>query len=607
MDWTRRLRANPLRARLHAVALAAFALTVGACLGFGAVTARAAESDGSASPPAPENAPMVSAEGVATMPDGSEGDPVDALDVYRFYNPYSGEHLFTKDPREIDSLLVAGWHDESIEWLAPEVSAMPMWRLYNPYTFEHLYTMDGNEYRTLDAIGWNGEGIFCYSAAAEDSVPVYRLSNPYVDGIGAHHYTTDPNERAVLLKQGWVAEGSMGGISCYGMTSDPIDDHEYLWDADVKWLSQDSWSVLSTSEPTPMATDGEPSESIPWTEYVPGSTGTELTVAVTDSQGADLRVGDVVAGLPGVTGPTGTALLVEGIEKTPQGYELTGRVPELGDVVDFLDVSGSDETADVTIDYEDGVTPDPDAATEPGEIALTLDLEALGLDDAVVAQGEHRFEIDEGINLVVNPKIDYDLTYCWFSIRRAKLVASIDTDFEFANITATKDFDQELFTYSFPVPWTLNTVWVSTSFSLTAHASGSISLSVHSHVEEGFDYNDGNFKWVSVTPYPDVRARFRGSLRGGVLPDCMLTVLGINTVYLGVEGGIGLDGEILADTSGNAYVNVDGYPYMKLFLNRKWNTVGGLLATFHVPVEFEVLNQRNAPHWNWRLDANDYQ
>ena len=86
--------------------------------------------------------------------------------VYRMYNPNSGEHFYTKDPSEKDSLVASGWNyeeDASFETIAAtEEDAVPVYRVYNPNSGLHHYTMDKGEALSLKGLGWNYEGISLY-------------------------------------------------------------------------------------------------------------------------------------------------------------------------------------------------------------------------------------------------------------------------------------------------------------------------------------------------------------------------------------------------------------------------------------------------------------
>lgn len=128
-------------------------------------------------------------------------------EMHRLYNRYTGEHFYTSDDDEFESLKRAGWTDEGRGWVAPE-SGDEVWRLYNPYVQggDHHYTMDRNEYDTLATMGWRKEGLGWYSAPKGGGEPVYRQYNPYAT-TGTHNYTTSTHERDVLMAAGWKDEG----------------------------------------------------------------------------------------------------------------------------------------------------------------------------------------------------------------------------------------------------------------------------------------------------------------------------------------------------------------------------------------------------------------
>lgn len=134
--------------------------------------------------------------------------------MWRLYNPYSGEHLYTASTTERDSLAKAGWRKEGVGWIAPKSSKTPVFRLYNKYNGEHHYTLDKRERDALVKIGWTSEGVGWYSDDAK-RVPVYRQFNPYVKA-NSHNYTRDKGENDQLVKLGWRAEG----IGWYGVAGD---------------------------------------------------------------------------------------------------------------------------------------------------------------------------------------------------------------------------------------------------------------------------------------------------------------------------------------------------------------------------------------------------
>lgn len=159
----------------------------------------------------------------------------DLATVVRMYNKWTGEHLFTTNALEVADLEARGWQNEGTYWKAPEAyhkdadgtehhtlnkdkEYMPVYRLYNPFTSDHLYTTDLVEYTNLMAAGWNGEEIKFYSAAfpkadnkAVVDMPdaeaegIYRQFNPNVT-VGTHNYG-GLAENKKLLDLGWKADG----------------------------------------------------------------------------------------------------------------------------------------------------------------------------------------------------------------------------------------------------------------------------------------------------------------------------------------------------------------------------------------------------------------
>ncbi len=137
-----------------------------------------------------------------------------SIEMFRLYNPNSGEHFYTASESERNHLISLGWNDEGTGWIAPETSNTPVYRLYNPYGGEHHYTMSVAERDMLIRAGWNDEGIGWYSDDAQ-AVPLYRQYNPN-QPANNHNYTTSLSENNWLVSIGWRAEG----IGWYGIESD---------------------------------------------------------------------------------------------------------------------------------------------------------------------------------------------------------------------------------------------------------------------------------------------------------------------------------------------------------------------------------------------------
>lgn len=129
-------------------------------------------------------------------------------DMYRLYNPNSGEHFYTSNKAEKDHLVSLGWRYEGIGWQAPTVSNYPVYRLYNANGGEHHYTMNVAEKNSLVKLGWKYEGIGWFSADPNDSnsVPLLREYNPNAFSNN-HNYTINANEHNWLVSLGWKDEG----------------------------------------------------------------------------------------------------------------------------------------------------------------------------------------------------------------------------------------------------------------------------------------------------------------------------------------------------------------------------------------------------------------
>ena len=128
--------------------------------------------------------------------------------LYRLYNPYTHEHLFTTDAAEKDNLVSLGWNFEGTTgkvYMHGEKGGV--YRLYNPTTGEHHYTTKEDEVATCVKAGWKNEGVKFFSVLDKDKQTVGMVSmyNPYEKKF-YHHYTADADEIAKMVKAGWIKE-----------------------------------------------------------------------------------------------------------------------------------------------------------------------------------------------------------------------------------------------------------------------------------------------------------------------------------------------------------------------------------------------------------------
>ena len=128
--------------------------------------------------------------------------------MYRLYNPYSHEHLFTTDVIEKDNLVTLGWRFEgAVGKVYMHGEKGGVYRLYNPNTGEHHYTMKEDEVAKCVKAGWRNEGVKFFSVLDEDKQVIGMVSmyNPYEKKF-YHHYTSDADEIAKMVKDGWRKE-----------------------------------------------------------------------------------------------------------------------------------------------------------------------------------------------------------------------------------------------------------------------------------------------------------------------------------------------------------------------------------------------------------------
>lgn len=85
-------------------------------------------------------------------------DSTPVQEVYRLYNPWTNEHLYTTDKSEYNNLVKKGWNGEGTAWYAP-LEGKPVYRLYNKWSGDHHYTTSKSEYEKCEKAGWKAEDV----------------------------------------------------------------------------------------------------------------------------------------------------------------------------------------------------------------------------------------------------------------------------------------------------------------------------------------------------------------------------------------------------------------------------------------------------------------
>ena len=176
-------------------------------------------SDTPASPDAPATSQGTeghSAEAEAEALSSPSSKTTAYANVYRLFNPWTTEHLYTKDLSEAKGLASLGWNWEGIAWVTPSTGTS-VYRLYNRFSGDHLYTVRRSEYDALIKRGWQGEGTQFRGVDSKNGTAVRRLFNRYVT-TGTHFLTTAAEEERSCIRAGWKSEGT----AWYAARHDPL-------------------------------------------------------------------------------------------------------------------------------------------------------------------------------------------------------------------------------------------------------------------------------------------------------------------------------------------------------------------------------------------------
>lgn len=175
-------------------------------------------------------------------------------EVYRLYNKWTNEHLYTTDKTEYDKLVKKGWTGENVAWLAPK-SGTTVYRLYNQWSGDHHYTTDAKEYKKCIKAGWTDEHTAFYSGG---DLAIYRLFNPYEKSF-YHHYPSSVSERDKCVKTGWKDEG----VGWYGYNPAVYSDsgRSAIKNFHINWDSLGMYSTDLSKYISQMASSSTPSDA----------------------------------------------------------------------------------------------------------------------------------------------------------------------------------------------------------------------------------------------------------------------------------------------------------------------------------------------------------
>ena len=142
----------------------------------------------------------------------------DSQAVYRLYNPNTGEHFYTVNEAEYQSLQTVGWKDEGVGWYGAD-HGEEVYRLYNPNAQggDHYYTLSRGEAEALVSLGWIADNNWAPAFYSYGETDLYVAYNPNAQS-GAHNYTTSVAEQNNLLSVGWLYGEVAWKVVSFGYT-----------------------------------------------------------------------------------------------------------------------------------------------------------------------------------------------------------------------------------------------------------------------------------------------------------------------------------------------------------------------------------------------------
>lgn len=142
--------------------------------------------------------------------------------VFRFFDSSSGGHFYTVDEFEKEfveeNLDNYAFEGESYETMDPTTGAEgeEVYRFFNPTTGVHLYTTSEIErdsvLENLDNFVFEGAKFYAFETQVDGSIPVYRFYEPT---LGVHFYTPNEFEKDSVIEN--LDNYDFEGIAYYAM------------------------------------------------------------------------------------------------------------------------------------------------------------------------------------------------------------------------------------------------------------------------------------------------------------------------------------------------------------------------------------------------------
>ncbi len=309
------------------------------------------------------------------------------------------------------------------------------------------------------------------------------------------------------------------------------------------------------------------------------------------SEAASARPGDVVVFEPSEEDPQGLALKVTSVEGEGGGTRVEGAAPELSEVVDSMEASGT--TGDfVYLEMADGVSLVDDGTGETvaraGACYGWLDFDhdgSLGLEDIGIK--DKTIDLNNGLKLKIDPRINYSIDFRDGRLRECTVVADVEAKLDF-DCEASSRKERKLFsgTCATKVPG----LYVTADFYLVTSATGEASIEARMEGAAGFSYKDGRLRTVSDKGF-SYEASFDAELRAGLAPEVSFDFLrSICVADLYAEVGVGVEGR-LEQRDALVCADMSAFFYEDVSLAHKDNLLADVLEALDVGTEYHPITK----------------
>lgn len=129
------------------------------------------------------------------------------IDVFRFYNPTVGGHLYTADVEEKNTVdeninfISEGTGFSALSRLDEEIdNSVSVYRFFNSQLGSHFFTtseIEKSHVESLDNFIFEGTGFRAFNIDTSATIPIYRFFNKI---SGGHFFTANENEKNMVME-----------------------------------------------------------------------------------------------------------------------------------------------------------------------------------------------------------------------------------------------------------------------------------------------------------------------------------------------------------------------------------------------------------------------